>query len=117
MARLPTVRPRRRPVALRLLAGLPARPSATAARSPGWVLRSSRAPSPWSLASLGLVGHAQIQAGSGTIISLMGSAASNIPPAVTSSLQSAGTMFAALTVLWAAAIVPGPVSMCALVLE
>ena len=74
-------------------------------------------PSPWSLVSLGLVGHAQIQADSGTIISLMGSAASNIPPAVTSSLQFAGTMFAALTVLWAAAIVPGPVSMCALVLE
>lgn len=52
--------------------------------------------------SLGLIGLAQIQSVALPILGVLGS---SVPAAVTSGLQSSGTLFAALTLLWAAAIV------------
>ena len=52
--------------------------------------------------SLGLIGLAQVQSVASPILGTLGS---SVPAAVTSGLQSSGALFAALTLLWAAAIV------------
>lgn len=51
--------------------------------------------------SLGLIGLAQIQSVASPVLGVL---VSSVPAAVTSGLQSSGTLFAALTLLWAAAI-------------